>query len=164
MKQLSFLIFLLLNSVLSEPIWAHGSQIRYHQTSAIAIQASFDDGTPMANAQAVVYSPEDPTTPWLKGMTDERGQFTFVPDSSLSGNWAVKIRQSGHGDIISIPVVEGRIISDLEEKPGVSETRILSANNNYTPWQKLMMTITSVWGFIGTALFFSRNQHSTKND
>ncbi len=68
------------------------------------------------------------------------------------------------GDIISIPVLEGRIISDLEEKPGVSETRILSANNNYTPWQKLMMTITSVWGFIGTALFFSRNQHSTKND
>ncbi len=164
MKQLSFLVFLLLNGVLSEPLSAHGSQIKYHQASAIVIQASFEDGTPMANSQAVVYSPEDPTTPWLKGMTDEKGQFTFVPDSSLSGNWDVKIRQSGHGDIISIPVVEGRIASGLKEKPGISEAKVVSANNDYTPWQKLMMTITSVWGFIGTALFFSRNQQSKINN
>ena len=172
MKQSSFLLFLLLNGVLLEPSWAHGSQIKYYQTSAIAIQASFEDGTPMANAQAVVYSPQDPTTPWLTGMTDEEGQFTFVPDSSLSGNWDVKIRQSGHGDIVSIPVVEGRIVSNLKEQSAtletsktresleISATGAVPSNQDFTPWQKLMMTLTSVWGFVGTAFFFSRNQHS----
>ena len=182
MKQLSFLVFLLLNGVFSESSWAHGSKITYAQTSAIAIEASFEDGTPMANAQAVVYSPQDPTTPWLTGITNENGQFTFVPDSSLSGNWDVKIRQSGHGDIVSIPVVEGRIVSGLEDKPNgsetkepldntairepldISETRVASSNQDFTPWQKLMMTVTSVWGFIGTAFFFSRNQKSNTNN
>ena len=173
MKQLSFFLFLLLNGVFSPPTWAHGSKITYTQTSAIAIQASFEDGTPMKNAQAVVYSPQDPTTPWLTGITDENGQFNFVPDPNLSGNWDVKIRQSGHGDIISIPLVAGRIASGLAEQPNltqtkkpldISETGVVSSNNEFTPWQKLLMTITSVWGFIGTACFFSRNQKSSTNN
>ena len=183
MKQLSFLVFLLLNGFFSESSWAHGSKITYTQTSAIAIEARFEDGTPMVNAQAIVYSPQDPATPWLTGITDESGQFNFVPDSRLSGNWAVKIRQSGHGDIVSIPVVEGRIVSGLEDEPNIisetkepldsteaqvpldiSETRVVSSKQDFTPWQKLMMTVTSVWGFIGTAFFFSRNQKSSTNN
>ena len=172
MKQLSFLVFLFLSGVFSEPIWAHGSQIKYHQITKIVLQARFDDGTPMKNAQAVVYSPQDPTTPWLTGITDENGQFNFVPDPNLSGNWDVKIRQSGHGDIISIPLVAGRIASGLTEQPNltrtqkpldISETGVVSSNNELTPWQKLLMTITSVWGFIGTACYFSRNKHSNNS-
>lgn len=183
MKQLGFLIFLLLNGALLEPSLAHGSQIKYSQRSAIAIQASFDDGTPMKNAQVVVYSPQDPTVSWLTGVTDQEGQFTFIPDSSFSGSWDVKVRQSGHGDIISIPIVEGQIVSSLKENLDISETEIagrtvsgltekagsleytaVSSHKDFTPWQKLMMTITSVWGFVGTAFFFSRSQHLTKND
>lgn len=164
MKRLGFLVFLLLNNTLVEPGWAHGSQIKYQQTSAIAIQASFDDGTPMKNAQAVVYSPQDPTKPWLTGTTDEQGKFTFFLDPSFSGNWDVKIRQSGHGDIISIPVVKGQIVANLEENLNLAETRLASSNQDLTPWQKLLMTMTSVWGFIGTACFFSRNQNLTKNN
>lgn len=172
MKQLSFLVFLFLSGVFSEPIWAHGSQISYSQSLAIAIQASFEDGTPMKNAQAVVYSPQDPTTPWLTGMTDEKGQFNFVPDPSLAGNWDVKIRKSGHGDIITIPIVAGQITSTTAANPDneeaktildITETRVNSANKDFTPWQKLMMTTTSVWGFIGTAFFFSRNQRSNNS-
>ena len=168
MKRLGFLVFLLFNNALLEPGWAHGSQIKYQQTSAIAIQASFDDGNPMKNAQATVYSPQDLTTPWLTGVTDEKGQFTFIPDPSLSGNWDVKIRQSGHGDIVSIPVVEGQVVTSLKEGLEglhISETRVVSqGNQDFSPWQKLLMTMTSVWGFIGTACFFSRNQNLTKNN
>ncbi|MEM9274887.1 MAG: carboxypeptidase regulatory-like domain-containing protein [Cyanobacteria bacterium P01_F01_bin.143] len=165
MKRLGFLVFLLLNNAFLEPGCAHGVKIKYQQTSAIAIQASFDDGTPMKNAQAVVYSPQDPTSPWLTVVTDEKGQFTFVPDSSLSGNWDVKIRQSGHGKIVSIPVVEGQIVASLAEGLPTSETRVVSeGNQDFSPWQKLLMTMTSVWGFIGTACFFSRNQNLTKNN
>ena len=165
MKRLGFLVFVLLNNALLESALAHGSKIEYQQTSAIAIQASFDDGTPMKNAQAVVYSPQDPTSPWLTGVTNEKGQFTFVLDPSLSGNWDVKIRQSGHGDIVSIPVVEGQIVTSLEEGLHISETRVVSqSNQDFSPWQKLLMTMTSVWGFVGTACFFSRNQNLTKNN
>ena len=49
---------------------AHGAKIQYHQTAAITIQATYDDGTPMDKAQVIVYAPSDLATPWLKGVTD----------------------------------------------------------------------------------------------
>ncbi len=86
MKNWQILLLLGLNSLTVEPVLAHGVKIEYGQTAAIIIRATYDDGTPMVKGQAVVYAPDDPTTPWLKGMTDEKGQFTFIPDREISGN------------------------------------------------------------------------------
>ena len=146
--------FLLFSSGLSQPVLAHGARIDYKQTSAIVIQATYDDGTPMAKAQAIVYAPNDPASPWLKGMTDEEGKFTFVPDPTLSGNWDIKVRQSGHGDIVSIPLTESTAESPRAVKmvSGVNST----SNPHYSVGQKLLMAVAGVWGFVGTALFFAR--------
>jgi len=129
-------------------VYAHGSKINYRETKAIEIQATYDDGTPMANAQIVIYAPNNRNIPWMKAQTDAEGKFTFIPDYETEGNWDVKVRQSGHGDIISIPV------SDRENL----QTQIITSNFEYNPMQKLVMTLASVWGFVGTALFFSRRK------
>ena len=134
-------------------VLAHGANIQYRETSAIAIQAKYDDGTPMANAQVVIYAPSDRATPWLKGETDSQGNFSFIPDtdSQNAGNWDVKVRQSGHGDITSIPLDRGSSTS-------VSQIQTMSADGGYSNAQKVVMAAAVGWGFVGTALFFARSQ------
>jgi nickel transport protein len=154
MKYPRILLFLLFSSGISKPALAHGARIDYQQTSAIVIRATYDDGTPMAKAQAIVYAPNDPATPWLKGMTDESGKFSFIPDPDLAGNWDIKVRQSGHGDIISIPLDTGKIAQETSEK--MDSGNSLTNSANYSSSQKVIMAIAGAWGFIGTALFFSR--------
>lgn len=161
-KKLNYLAFFLLFSILgfSRQVFAHGAKIVYRQTQAIEVKATYDDGTPMSNAQVVIYAPDDPASPWLKGTTNEEGKFSFTPSSTVSGNWDIKIRQSGHGDIISIPWQAENIASAVESQENISNSGnwLSSANNNYNPVQKVVMAATGVWGFIGTALFFSRKK------
>ena len=129
---------------------AHGTNIQYRQTQAIEIKATYDDDMPMANAQVVVYTPGDPASPWIQGKTDDKGYFIFIPDYFQSGNWEVKVRQSGHGGIISIPLTSST-------NPDFN-TKTSSGGAGYTSLQKLVMAAVGVWGFVGTALFFSRRK------
>ena len=163
MKYSRILLFLLFSSGLSEPVLAHGARIDYQQSSAIVIRATYDDGTPMAEAQAVIYAPNDPTNPWLKGTTNESGEFSFVPDPDLSGNWDVKVRQAGHGDIVSIPLDSGAIAAEdstiaMSSKASMAN---VAKSSGYSTGQKLLMAIAGIWGFIGTALFFARKPNNT---
>ncbi|MEL6493521.1 MAG: carboxypeptidase regulatory-like domain-containing protein [Cyanobacteria bacterium J06623_7] len=134
-----------------EKTLAHGAKIQYRQTSAIAIQAKYDDGTPMANAQVVIYAPSDRTNPWLKGETDAEGNFSFIPDTEPHniGNWDVKVRQSGHGNITSIPINRGNLTQ-------TTATQLASAGAGYSLSQKIVMAAAVGWGFVGTTLFFAR--------
>ncbi|MBE9182681.1 carboxypeptidase regulatory-like domain-containing protein [Oculatella sp. LEGE 06141] len=144
---------------------AHGVEINYQTTEAIAINATYDTGEPMAEAQVIVYAPDDPSTPWMTGTTDEQGRFLFAPDRAQSGNWEVAVRQAGHGEILSIPV-DGEAASETEQAPAPSsETAAVEqtagrANNldALSPLQKGVMGGAVLWGFIGTALFFARGK------
>jgi nickel transport protein len=124
---------------------AHGAKIEYALHTAVEIVATYDTGEPMAGGQVTVYAPDDPSTPWLTGACDEEGRFTFTPDSSQPGTWDVQVRQSGHGDIVHIPIGEGAAAS---------------GGTGFTPLQIVLMGACAVWGFVGTALFFSRRQGS----
>ncbi len=153
MTRLYFFLTLLAVILIPERAFAHGANIEYQETSAITIKAKYDDGTPMANAQVIVYAPSDPATPWLKGTTNDLGSFTFVPDNEPQniGNWDVKVRQSGHGDITSIPITDGKLSK-------VADNRLLSTGEGYSSSQKIVMAAAVGWGFLGTALFFSRSK------
>lgn len=161
-QKLKYLAFFLLLSVLgvSRQVLAHTANIVYRQTQAIEVRATYDDGTPMSNAQVVIYAPDNPAIPWLKGTTDEEGKFSFIPFSTVAGNWDLKIRQSGHGNIISIPWQDDNSASAVESRDNIANSNnwLLSANSSYTPMQKVVMAATGVWGFVGTALFFSRQK------
>lgn len=91
---------------IASPAFAHGAQVHYQAIEkssgpAVQLQAEYDTQEPMQEAQVTVYSPDAPHTPWLTGVTDGAGKFEFSPDQD--GEWAVKVRQGGHGAFISVP-------------------------------------------------------------
>ena len=122
---------------------AHGVKIEYQINVAVEVLAAYDTGEPMAGGQVAVYAPDDPSTPWLTGVCDEEGRFTFTPDPAKPGTWDVQVRQAGHGDMVHIPI---------------GEDVAMSGSTGYTPLQIVLMGACVVWGFVGTALFFSRGR------
>jgi len=138
---LGILLALLLALALAATASAHGVKLAYKINMVVEITAAYDTGEPMGGAQVAVYAPDDPTTPWLTGVCDENGRFAFTPDPSKPGTWDVQVRHSGHGGMIHIPIGEGVA---------------MRGGTGYTPLQIVLMALCVVWGFVGTALFFSR--------
>jgi len=142
---------------LAAPVTAHGSNISYTTGPAVALVAQFDNGEPMAGAQVTIYAPDDPVNPWMTGTCDAEGRFTFMPDPDRPGNWEVQVRQSGHGDIVVIPVGAG-MATAAGMGEGVARyapvMQPVGGVGGYTPLQLLVMGASVVWGCVGTALFF----------
>lgn len=165
----SLVLIVATTSVISQSkAFGHGVAIEYQATEAISIQAKYDSGKPMSNAQVVIYSPANPSEAWQKGVTDDEGKFTFVPENNLTGNWTVKVRSAGHGNVISIPLQSQNpeVYNNTQEKMSANSNNRQEKTSSVTSSttgelslsQKILMAITGSWGFIGTALFFSRQQ------
>lgn len=150
----NFLVSLILILVMgwSAKATAHGVKIDYQTTEAVKIDAAFDNGKPMSNAQVTVYSPQEPATPWLQGTTDENGNFVFVPDRSQPGNWAIQVRQAGHGNLITLSIGQDQLATG--EKTDKSGIRTQVTSQSFTPVQIVVMAVAMIWGFVGTALYF----------
>ena len=125
-------------------VYAHGVRIQYAVDMTVEILAAYDSGEPMAGAQVSVYAPDEPSTPWLTGACDNEGRFSFMPDTSKPGTWAVQVRLAGHGGIVHIPIGESSATAG-----GVG---------GYTPLQIVLMAVCVIWGSVGTALYFSRRR------
>lgn len=124
---------------------AHGAHIQARTASAIEIQAAYDSGEPMAEAQVQVFAPDDPKTPVFSGITDTAGRFVFVP--TQPGDWEISVRQAGHGDIAVIPVAgEGAIADGFVQ------------SNSLNGLQRMIIAAAVAWGCVGTALYFSRGK------
>lgn len=149
---------------------AHGVEVQYQPRQGFEVSAAYDSGAPMANAQVLIFSPENPSTPWQTVKTDAAGRFTFVP--TRSGNWQVKIQQAGHGANLTIPVADAAAADPTDsvttaavdqpahadapaEEPQPASVPMTAATA--FPLQKGVMIGSVIWGCIGTALFFSRN-------
>lgn len=145
---------------------AHGVKIQQREVKAIALQAQYESGEPMAGAQVLVYSPDNPEQPWLTGTTDDKGKFLFTPDGDRPGNWQMMIRQAGHGSMVTIPVQAKAILeegSEVEQNGDVMESQKAVAmasmqKTELSPTQQWLSMGAIVWGFIGTALFFSKTR------
>ena len=152
-KLFSPLILLSIFSLQSGAI-AHGVRITYQVAPALEIQATYDNGELMANAPVEIYAPNAPSEPWLSGTTDAAGRFIFLPNVSLGDAWEIKVRQAGHGNIVTVPL--GEAVTTVET--AAQTLAVLKGDTNYTPPQLFLMGATGVWGFVGTALFFSRRR------
>jgi nickel transport protein len=129
---------------------AHGASIETSKTQAVQIEAAYDSGQPMAEAQVTVYSPENPAEPWKTAATDSEGQYVFVPDQT--GQWQVQVRQAGHGDIATVMVDQVENSSNAESE----NDSALNPEADDSGMQKLLYGAAGAWGFLGTALFFVR--------
>lgn len=148
---LAVILLLLLAGLFVPSVLAHGASISYSIDMAVIVVAAFDTGEPMDGAQVTVYAPDDPLNPWLTGTCNDKGEFLFVPDRRRPGNWEVKVRKSGHGAIITVPITA--------EADAASGRAIAGTTPTYTPAQVALMSGTVVWGCIGTALFFANRRH-----
>lgn len=129
----------------TSPVLAHGTKFEYQARASYEILASYDDGTPMSEAQVTVYAPNDPSKPWITGTCDEDGRYVFTPDKAIAGEWAVQIRKAGHGGMLNIPV-------------GENNQQAAAGSTGYTPLQLVVMIVAVLWGLLGTALYFKRER------
>ena len=140
---------------------AHGANLDYQMTPGVTLQAKYDAGGPMTQAQFTVFAPNDPTTPWLTGKSDAQGRFSFVPDASIPGMWAVQAREAGHGALVQIPIGDSSSSNAATASASATAPAMPSAvvhTQGANPMQRWVMIASVVWGFIGTALFFARKK------
>jgi nickel transport protein len=130
------------------PALGHAALVQGRAVAAVEVLARFDTGDPMAEAQVIVFAPDDPASPWLRGTTDAEGRFLFVADPGRPGRWTAQVRQAGHGAIVHLDlggeaaVADGAPSGEAPGRPG--------------PMQRLVMVALVAWGALGTALFFRR--------
>jgi nickel transport protein len=145
------------------PALAHGVTVEHRQLNQIELEARFETGEPMANAQVLIYAPGNPTAVWQEGTTDAQGRFSFVPDPALPGGWEVMVRQAGHGELTIIPVAaspdlaSGANSAPAAEAGGVANS-VISPSTTLSPAQRAITIGAVIWGCIGTALFFARGK------
>ncbi|MBD2107294.1 MULTISPECIES: carboxypeptidase-like regulatory domain-containing protein [unclassified Nodosilinea] len=143
------------------PAIAHGVTVEHRQISSVEINAQFETGEPMANAQVLVYAPDQPAEPWQQGTTDDQGKFSFTPDAAQPGSWEVMVRQAGHGVVTTIPVGNSspeNSTSDPGTEAADEPNSLISRSTGLSPVQQGITIGSVIWGFIGTALFFARGK------
>lgn len=152
---------------MSQKAIAHGVEVQYESRQGFEVSAAYDTGEPMANAQVVIFSPDDPSTPWQTAKTNAEGRFTFLP--TRSGDWQIKIQQAGHGASLTIPVADtaaaptASVTTAAVDQPAHADAPAAATAPAMTaatasPLQKGVMIGSVIWGCIGTALFFSRSK------
>ncbi|WLT38579.1 carboxypeptidase-like regulatory domain-containing protein [Synechocystis sp. B12] len=171
----NLVLFCLAGGILTQtvPALAHGVKVEHHSVAAIAVAAHYDSGQPMAEAQVLVYAPDNSSQPWLTGVTDKEGKFTFTPAGDRPGNWEVAVRQGGHGNMITIPWQPETKVNDSTDAanasnaltsntnqgpPEITAASVPDANAALSPIQRGITLGAVIWGFVGTALFFSRSK------
>lgn len=129
----------------ASPVLAHGTEFEYQAKTSYEIVSSYSDGAPMAGAQVLVYAPSDPAQPWVTGTTDENGRYVLTPDTSIAGQWAIQVRQAGHGGMLNIAI-------------GTGPEAAAAGGTGFSPAQLAVMIIAVLWGFTGTALYFKKER------
>lgn len=138
-------------------VGAHGAEIDYTIESAVSLQAKYDGGGPMAEAQVTIYAPNEVETPWNTGKTDTEGRYIFTPDASIPGTWTVQVRQAGHGAVMNI-VIGGD--ADGEDGTAVLAQGAQPGSTGLSGMQRGLMIACVLWGFAGTGLYFAGKKRS----
>ncbi|HMQ51131.1 MAG TPA: hypothetical protein PKD98_03470 [Anaerolineae bacterium] len=126
-KAMGLIVLLaLLMSIATTTAYAHGVVITYaaNERGEIEMDAAFDNGEPLANAQVTIYAPSDPATPYLTAKADENGHYVFTPDQV--GRWSVQFRIAGHGDIVHLDIEE--VIEPVELRAEVAASEETEAD------------------------------------
>jgi nickel transport protein len=148
------IILLLVNAQAS----AHAALVSVRTVQGLEVQAIYDTGEPMVGAQVTVFEPDDPMRAQRLGLTDEQGFFRFVPGSEQPGLWSIQVRQAGHGAMTHFELPAGSDPVAVDAGPFHTAPVWLATATGTDPWQRLLMAVAIVWGFVGTALYFRSRQ------
>ena len=99
----------------SDEISAHGTGYRHSQFEAVALEFMYSTGEAMSYREAKVFSPNDEKFAYQSGRTDEKGRYSFVPDSP--GAWRVIVRdEEGHQCTAEINITAENLSSKNESQ------------------------------------------------
>ncbi|MFP4086511.1 MAG: hypothetical protein ACLFUL_06930 [Desulfobacteraceae bacterium] len=111
---------------------AHGTDWRLVEGASVtAVAFHYSDGEPMAYAEILVFSPQDPKVEHQNGRTDKYGKFAFCPD--MAGTWRITANDGmGHLCEATVEVAReeasgkaGRPRQETAVAPAVEGTRTL---------------------------------------
>jgi nickel transport protein len=111
---------------------AHGTDYSLvEETTLTAVAFHYSDGEPMAYAEVLVFSPQDPKVEHQNGRTDKHGKFAFCPD--MPGTWRITANDGmGHLCQATVEVGQGdatgkadRPRQETAVAPAVEGTRTL---------------------------------------
>ncbi|MEB3273061.1 MAG: carboxypeptidase regulatory-like domain-containing protein [Prochlorothrix sp.] len=139
----------------SGPAWGHGAKIDYRIQPHVSLVARYDTGEPLASATVTIYSPANPTEPWQTLTTDDQGQVQFTPDPTLTGEWAVKVREAGHGGLITLNL-DGSTLNLANANANLMSLPTSAQAAALSPVQQGIIAASVIWGFVGTSLYFTR--------
>lgn len=105
--------FLLLLSVFGLSLFYGPPDARAHGTDYSLVEGAtltavafyYSDGEPMAYAEVLVFSPQDPKVEHQNGRTDKHGKFAFCPDTP--GTWRINAND-GMGHLCQATVEVGQ--------------------------------------------------------
>lgn len=110
--------------VFAQP-WGLAHGVRHSVSEgAMAVTATYDDGSPMAFCDVSVFSSVDPDEPYQTGSTDPAGRFAFVPDTN--GSWRVTVDDGmGHAMTAEVNVHTGAAGSAGPDETKISRSMAL---------------------------------------
>ena len=115
MKVFGSLLTLSATLGMASAAWGHAVQTDYFVdlfSAELEFTATYSTGEPMVEATVTIYAPDNDETPWKEAATDAEGNFAFLPDESIQGDWRIEFEQEGHQDILVVPVNESGIDYD----------------------------------------------------
>ncbi|MBS3759252.1 MAG: carboxypeptidase regulatory-like domain-containing protein [Desulfobacterales bacterium] len=134
-----YLIIGVILMVYAGPALGHGVQGRITPQTGMQVNASYDDGEPMAYA-AVEVTHADEKLPFQTGRTDRNGCFVFLPDKP--GDWRVVVND-GMGHQLSLTTQLDKNL-ELNKESGPEKTYGALSRP-----EKALMGIAIIFGLSG---------------
>ncbi len=107
--------------IFPQNLFAHGTGYRVLNASRpAAMEFYYSDGSTIAYAEILVFSPQDDKVEYQNGRTDRQGRFAFWPD--VAGSWRIVVKDGmGHGVEAHLDIApearNGENISETAEQP-----------------------------------------------
>jgi len=108
-------------------VLAHGTGYRVLEPGkAVTIECYYSDGTAMAYADTIVFSPENLKLEHQNGRTDKNGRVAFFPDTP--GTWRVIVSDGiGHKIQVQVQVEPGNAPPKIQDQGSVGHHALSAA-------------------------------------
>jgi nickel transport protein len=138
---------------------AHGTDYSLVEGEALtAVAFNYSDGEPMAYAEVLVFSPQDPKVEHQNGRTDKHGKFAFCPD--MSGTWRITAND-GMGHLCQATVEVGQGDATGKADRPRHETAVASTVEG-TKTLKIIAGLSLIGNLGFASWFFSRKSRASK--
>jgi nickel transport protein len=110
----------------------------------LGIEATYLDGSAMADCDVEIFSPEDKDTPFQTAQADKNGRIVFFPDKA--GTWKVNV-DDGMGHRLETTIkVDKEMNADETDKGQLQQ------------WQKILMVLCLIFGLTGVYYYYLANK------